>query len=70
MTGLLATAGKLIFGSDTAGNIVARDVETGKPLWHAGLGNVSAAPQTYMLDGEQHLLVAGGDTLYAFKITK
>lgn len=70
MTGLLATAGKLLFGSDTAGNFVARDVVNGKPLWRANLGTVSAAPQTYMLDGEQQVLVAGGDTLYAFKLVK
>ena len=51
---------------DAGGNIVAYDAVTGKPLWHSHIGSVTNAPQTYMLDGRQHLLVATGDTLYAF----
>jgi len=62
----LATAGRLVFGGDMAGNLVAYDAALGKPLWHARLGQVSNAPETYLLDGEQYLLVAAGDTLYAF----
>ena len=41
---------------------------TGKPLWHARIGNVSNAAQTYMLDGRQYVLVASGDTLYSFML--
>jgi alcohol dehydrogenase (cytochrome c) len=37
-------------------------------LWHTHLGQVSNAPQTYMLDGHQYLLEASGDTLYAFML--
>ncbi|MBO0862270.1 MAG: acido-empty-quinoprotein group A [Chloracidobacterium sp.] len=66
MNGLLATAGRLVFGGDIAGNLVAYDAALGKPLWHARLGQVSNAPETYLLDGKQYLLVAAGDTLYAF----
>ena len=40
----------------------------GKPLWHSRIGNPSNAPQTYMVDGRQHVLVAVGDTLYAFAL--
>jgi alcohol dehydrogenase (cytochrome c) len=29
---------------------------------------VSNAPETYMVDGRQHVLVAAGDTLYAFTL--
>jgi len=64
--GLLTTAGKLVFGGDNAGNFLAHDAETGKILWHSRIGNVSNAPQTYQLDGRQYILVAAGDTLYAF----
>jgi alcohol dehydrogenase (cytochrome c) len=64
--GLLTTAGRLVFGGDAGNNIVAYDAVTGKPLWHSHIGAVSNPPQTYMLDGRQHLLVAAGDTLYAF----
>jgi alcohol dehydrogenase (cytochrome c) len=66
--GLLTTAGGLVFGGDAAGNIVAYDAKSGKPLWHARLGSVSNAPITYALDGKQYLLVAANDTLYAFTL--
>ena len=64
--GVLATAGKLVFAGDGAGNIVAHDAYTGKPLWHSKVGNVTNPPQTYMLDGRQYLIVGTGDTLWAF----
>lgn len=66
--GVLTTAGKLLFSGDPAGNLVARDPSNGKPLWHSHLGRVSNAPETYMLDGRQYILVAGGDTVYAFTL--
>ena len=67
-TGMLTTAGGLLFAGDGSGNIVAFDASTGTPLWNARLGNVTNAPQTYLLDGKQHVLVAAGDTLYAFRL--
>ena len=66
MNGILTTAGKLLFAGDTAGNLVAYDPANGKILWHSRLGTVSNAPETYMLDGHQYVLVAAGDTLYSF----
>lgn len=66
--GLLTTAGNLVFAGDAGGNFVAYDAENGTPLWHARIGNVSNAAITYMLDGRQHILVAAGDTLYAFAL--
>jgi alcohol dehydrogenase (cytochrome c) len=65
-TGMLTTAGKLVFAGDGSGNLVALDAAKGTPLWHARIGNVSNAPQTYMLDGKQYVLAAGGDVLVAF----
>ena len=53
---------------DGAGNLVAFDPANGKPLWHSRLGNVTNAPQTYMLDGKQYVLVAAGDALFAFAL--
>jgi alcohol dehydrogenase (cytochrome c) len=64
--GLLTTAGKLLFGGDGAGNLMANDVATGKPLWHTRIGDVTNAPQTFLLDGHQYLIAATGDTLWAF----
>jgi alcohol dehydrogenase (cytochrome c) len=66
--GVLTTAGRLLFSGDGEGNLVARDPANGKPLWHIHLGTTTSAPETYMLDGHQYILVAGVDTLYAFWI--
>ena len=32
------------------------------------LPNPSNAPETYMLDGHQYVIVAAGDSLYAFTL--
>ena len=66
--GLLTTAGRLLFGGDPDGNFVAYDVANGNPLWHATTGQVSNAPETYLVDGKQYVLVAAGDTLFAFTL--
>jgi alcohol dehydrogenase (cytochrome c) len=66
--GVLATAGRVLFTGDGSGNFVAFDATNGKLLWHTRIGNISNAPQTYSIDGKQHVMVAVGDTLYAFKI--
>lgn len=68
-TGILTTAGKLLFTGDGSGHLIAFDPANGKILWHAGLGaNVSNGPQTFLLDGKQYLLVGAGDSLYAFAV--
>jgi alcohol dehydrogenase (cytochrome c) len=67
-TGLTTTAGKLLFGADGNGNLVAYNPTDGKPLWHTHLGQVSNAVETYMIDGRQYILVASGTTLYAFAL--
>jgi hypothetical protein len=46
----------------------ALDSRDGKPLWHTRIGNGSNAPETYLVDGKQHVLFAVGDTLYAFTL--
>lgn len=68
-SGVLTTAGKLLFSGDPAGNLIAFDPATGKLLWHAGLASrVSNSPITYELDGRQYLIVAGGPMVYAFTL--
>jgi alcohol dehydrogenase (cytochrome c) len=64
----LATAGGLLFGGDPGGNLVAYDAATGAPLWHVRVGEVSNGPQTFLIDGKQHLLAASVDTLYMFAL--
>jgi len=68
-SGILTTAGGLVFVGDISGNLVAFDAAKGNPLWHAYLGSqVSNAPETFSLDGHQYILTAAGDTLYAFTL--
>lgn len=50
-SGILTTAGKLLFASDPSGNAIAFDPQNGKILWHAGLTSaVTNGPMTYSLD--------------------
>jgi len=66
-SGLMSTAGNLVFAGDGSNNFVALNATTGEPLWHAGLGaTVSNGPITYELDGRQYVVVAAGDALWAF----
>ncbi len=66
-SGVLSTAGNLVFTGDPANNLVALNAKTGQPLWHANLGSaVSNGPMTYELDGTQYVVVGAGDTLFAF----
>jgi len=48
--------------------ISAINVATGKPIWHTRIGNISNAPETYMLDGHQYVLVATNDMIWAFTL--
>ena len=66
--GLLTTEGKLLFGGDISGNLVAFDPANGRILWHSAIGQVTNAPETYLVDGRQYLLAAAGDTLFAFAL--
>jgi mono/diheme cytochrome c family protein len=68
MSGILTTAGKLLFASDNAGNLIAFDPANGNILWHSRIGQVSNAPETYMIDGHQYILTAAGDMLFAFRL--
>jgi len=69
LSGVLTTAGKLLFTGDPSGNFIAFDPASGKILWHAGLtATVSNGPMTYELDGRQYLIVGAGDMLYAFTL--
>jgi alcohol dehydrogenase (cytochrome c) len=59
--GALSTAGGVVFISNSGG-IEALEATTGKPLWHSEVGALSAPPETFMLDGRQHVAayVSGG----------
>jgi len=67
--GILSTASGLVFTGDNDGNFMAFDAKVGKILWHYQLGGpIYAAPNTYMLDGRQYILMPSGYTLTAFAL--
>jgi alcohol dehydrogenase (cytochrome c) len=64
-SGLLSTAGGVLFLSNGQ-NVEAWDAATGKGLWYAQIGGLSSPPETFMLDGKQHMLFTGSTGLYLF----
>ncbi len=70
-SGVLTTAGKLLFGGDGSGNALALDPDTGRTLWHVNMGaTMRNGPITYELDGRQYILLAAGAKLFAFALPK
>jgi alcohol dehydrogenase (cytochrome c) len=67
--GVLATAGGLVFAGDGSGNLVAHDAATGIPIWHTRIGQVTNAPQTFLLDGHQYIICATGNMLWSFLLS-
>ncbi|SEC08872.1 alcohol dehydrogenase (cytochrome c) [Terriglobus roseus] len=66
-SGILTTAGGVLFTGDPLSNLVGFNAATGDVLWHAGMGGaVSNGPITFMLDGLQYVVASSGDTLYSF----
>ena len=66
-SGVLSTAGGLVFTGDAEGNFMALDAASGKILWHFQCGaSVYASPMTYAVDGQQYVAIAAGTTLFAF----
>src|SRR5205807_1695648 len=68
-SGVLSTAGGLVFTGDAEGNFIALDAASGKPLWHFQTGGaVYAAPITFALDRKQYIAIAAGSSLYTFSL--
>jgi PQQ-dependent dehydrogenase (methanol/ethanol family) len=66
-SGLMATAGGLVFYGDGSGAFVAADAKSGKLLWHFNTGQSwKASPMTYTVEGRQFIAIAAGSTIVAF----
>ena len=66
-SGVLSTAGGLVFTGDAEGNLIAMNAVTGKPLWHFQMGGaVYASPMAFAVDGKEYIAIAAGSSLYAF----
>jgi PQQ-dependent dehydrogenase (methanol/ethanol family) len=68
-SGILSTAGKLVFHGETAGGFAAVDAATGKTLWSFPTNDSwRAAPMTYAIGGKQYVAVAAGTNIIAFAL--
>jgi PQQ-dependent dehydrogenase (methanol/ethanol family) len=68
-SGLMATAGGLVFYGDGNGAFIAADSSNGKLLWHFNTGQrLTAGPMTYIVDGNQYIGFAAGNTILAFSL--
>lgn len=70
-SGMLATAGGLVFTGDAEGYLIAFDAKAGKVLWRFQTGGtILAPPISYALDGRQYIAVAAGQTMVTFALPK
>jgi len=68
-SGLMATAGGLIFYGDGSGAFVAADAKNGNLLWHFNTGQSwKGGPMTYTVDDIQYVGVAAGSKILAFSL--
>ena len=68
-TGVLATAGGLIFHGETGGDFAAVDAKSGKTLWtFRSNDSWRASPMTYMVDGRQYIAGAVGPNVISFAL--
>jgi PQQ-dependent dehydrogenase (methanol/ethanol family) len=68
-TGVLSTAGGLVFHGETGGDFAALDAKSGKTLWtFRGNDSWRASPMTYMVDGRQYVAGMDGATLISFAL--
>ncbi len=71
MSGVMATAGGLVFTGTVTGNFIALDAETGADLWRRPLGGeIIAAPMTYLSNDRQHVTIAAGHAIFTFRLSE
>jgi alcohol dehydrogenase (cytochrome c) len=70
-SGVLSTAGNLVFTGGSSSDLVGLNATTGDALWQARLNSpVTNGPITYELDGRQYVIVGAGDTLWTFVLNE
>ena len=67
--GVLSTATGLVFVAEDDGTFSAVDARTGRRRWQfAANAHWRGSPMTYLVDGRQHVAIAGGGIVYAFAL--
>jgi alcohol dehydrogenase (cytochrome c) len=70
-SGLMTTAGGLIFYGDGSGAFVAADIADGKPLWRFNTSQRwRAGPMTFLAEGRQYVAIAAGSTIVVFGLVE
>ncbi len=68
-SGILSTAGGVVFTGDMEGNFFALDAAGGNLLWRLQTGGaIYANPITYMSEGRQYVTIAAGSAILAFSL--
>ncbi len=68
-SGVLSTAGGLVFSGSNEGNFYALNATSGVPLWQFQVGGmVRSNPTTFLVDGRQHVSVAAGHAVFMFAL--
>ncbi|HYI92661.1 MAG TPA: PQQ-binding-like beta-propeller repeat protein [Bryobacteraceae bacterium] len=68
-SGVLSTAGGLVFYGETGGGFAAVDAKTGKTLWHFETNEAwKASPMTYTMNGRQYVAIASGSSILSFAL--
>lgn len=68
-SGVLATAGGLVFATGADGNLIALESATGKCLWQYQTGErIRSSPMSYSVDGKQYVAISAGSVLFSFAL--
>jgi len=69
-SGVLSTAGGLVFFGETSGGFAAVDAKTGEYLWHFETNQPwKASPMTYTAAGRQYVAIASGANILSFALS-
>ncbi len=68
-SGVVSTAGGVVFYGENGGSFAAVDAAAGKTLWHFEANQVwKGSPITYMVKGKQYVAIAGGGNILSFAL--
>ncbi len=68
-SGVLATAGGLVFYGSASGAFAAVDARDGRDLWHFHTSQQwKASPMTFLVDGKQYVAITSGPNILCFAL--
>jgi alcohol dehydrogenase (cytochrome c) len=68
-SGILSTAGDVVFSGGREGYFFALNARTGEMLWKASVGGgVASGPMSYAINGRQYISVAAGAAIFTYAL--